>query len=127
VAVSLIYNAGLALGFLRPYYLQIQDPMTGQDKYIRYTQEDSALFLNNAVIIGGGGLSKGWGEMKVTPGAFGKFAFRFDYGRFNEVVSGIEVGISAEYYTGDMPVVLLQEEKQFFLQTYIAVLFGRRK
>ena len=127
VAVSLLYNAGLALGFLRPYYLEIQDPMVGQNRYIRYTQEDSALFLNNAVIIGGGGLSKGWGEIKVTPGAFGKFAFRFDYGRFNEVVSGIEVGISAEYYTKNMEVVLFQKEKQLYLQTYIAVLFGRRK
>ena len=127
VAVSMIYNGGLALGFLRPYYLEIQDPVTGQNKYIRYTEEDSALFLNNAVIIGGAGLSKGWGDIKVTPGVFGKFAFRFDYGRFNEVISGIELGISAEYYTDHMPVLLLQEEKQLYFQAYIAVLFGRRK
>ena len=124
VAVSAIYNAGLALGLLRPYYIDVED--NGQSKSIKYTAEDSSLFLSGN-ILGGGGFGKGWSELKVKPGAFVKTAIRFDYGRFNEVVSGIEVGISAEFYSSKIPILLKQKDKQFFYQGYLSILFGRRK
>jgi hypothetical protein len=125
VAVSAIYNGGLAIGLLRPYYLDVDDPVSG-NRTIKYSLADSALFLSNN-IIGGGGFSKGWGEMKIKPGAFVKTALRVDYGRFNEVVSGLEIGLSGEFYASKIPLMVAQKDKQFFIQGYIAVLFGRRK
>ncbi len=126
VAVSAVYNGGLALGLLRPYYIEVQDPLTGDSRTIKYSKADSALFLGNT-IIGGAGFGKGWSEIKIKPGAFAKAALRFDYGRFNEVVSGIEAGISAEFYSEKIPIMASQKDKQFFFQGYIAILFGRRK
>jgi len=126
VAVSAVYNGGLALGLLRPYYLEVEDPLGGPNKTIKYSTADRALFLGNT-IAGGGGLGKGWSEIKMKPGAFVKTALRFDYGRFNEVVSGIEVGISAEFYGSKIPIMVDQKDKQFFFQGYISMLFGRRK
>lgn len=124
VAVTAIYTGGLLAGFLRPYYVQVED--NNEIKTIKYTQEDSALFVGG-VIQGGGGLGKGWGEMKFKPGAFAKSSLRFDFGRFNEVVSGVEVGLSAEVYSSKIPIMLFQKNKQVFFQGYIAVLFGHRK
>ncbi|MBK5273264.1 MAG: hypothetical protein JJE22_19855 [Bacteroidia bacterium] len=125
VAVSAVYNGGLALGLLKPYYLEVQD-QTGANKTIKYSVADSALFVG-PTIIGGGGLGKGWSEIKVKPGAFLKTALRFDYGRFNEIVSGIEAGLSLEYYSSKIPIMLQQNDRQLFFQGYISVLFGRRK
>ena len=126
VAVSAVYNGGLAIGLLRPYYVQVQDPVTGENKTIKYSSADSSLFLG-PTIIGSGGFGKGWGEMKMKPGAFAKVALRFDYGRFNEAVSGIEVGLSTEFYASKIPIMALQKDKQLFFQGYISLLFGRRK
>jgi hypothetical protein len=126
VAVSAIFNGGLALGLLKPYYLQVEDPATGDSRTIKYSVADSSLFLGPS-IIGGGGLGKGWGEIKMKPGAFVKTAIRFDYGRFNEIVSGIEAGISIEYYGSKIPIMITQKEKHLFFQGYISLLFGRRK
>lgn len=126
VAVTAIYSGGLAVGLLRPYYLEVQNPNGGESLIIKYTQKDSALFLG-PTIIGGAGFGKGWSEIKMKPGAFVKAGMRFDYGRFNEVVSGIEVGVSAEFYGSKIPILFGQKEKQFFFQGYIAMLFGRRK
>ena len=126
VAISAIYDAGLSIGLLKPYYLEVQDPTTLENKTIKYSLQDSALFLG-PTIIGGGGFGKGWNELKIKPGAFAKTALRFDYGRFNEVVSGIEVGISAEFYGEKIPIMLLQKDKQLFFQGYISLLFGHRK
>jgi hypothetical protein len=124
--VAGIWNAGLSLGLLRPYYVTVSDPQTGE-REIKYSPEDSALFLDQSAIISGGGFGKGWGEIKIKPGAFAKVGLRFDYGRFNETVSAIEIGLSVEAYASKVPILLLQEEKQVFIQGHIAILFGRRK
>ena len=65
--------------------------------------------------------------MKIKPGAFVKTALRFDYGRFNETVSGLEIGISAEFYGSKIQILANQKDKNLFFQGYIALLFGRRK
>jgi hypothetical protein len=126
VAVAFVYNAGLSLGLLRPYYLVIEDPVEGQ-REIKYEGADTALFLDQSAIISGGGFGKGWGEIKLKPGGFAKVAMRFDYGRFNESVSGLEIGMSVEAYGSKIPLMAYQEDKQVFFQGYIAILFGRRK
>jgi hypothetical protein len=126
VAVSAIYNGGLAIGLLRPYYLEVEDPGAGENKIIKYSLADSSLFLG-PTIIGTAGFGKGWNEIKIKPGAFLKTALRFDYGRFNEVVSGLEVGLSAEFYASKIPQMVAQKERQLFVQGYVSILFGRRK
>jgi hypothetical protein len=125
VAVSLLYNGGLALGLLRPYYVDVRDQATQQDRTIKYSQEDSALFLNGPY-YGSGGFGKGWDELKVKPGAFAKAGMRFDYGRFNEVVSGLEIGFSVEYYPDEIEIMFGHKRKAFY-QGYVSILFGRRK
>ncbi|MBK6935807.1 MAG: hypothetical protein IPH18_02170 [Chitinophagaceae bacterium] len=126
VAVTALYNGGLALGLLRPYYVEVEDPNGGENKLIKYSVADSSLFLG-PTIVGSGGLGKGWNELKLKPGAFAKAGLRFDYGRFNEVVTGIEIGLSGEFYASKIPIYFGAKEKQFFFQAYIALLFGQRK
>ena len=126
VAVSAFYNAGLSIGLLRPYYIKVDDPSKGE-RFIKYSQEDSVLFLDQSSILSGGGLGKGWGDLKVKPGIFAKAAMRFDYGRFNESVAALEIGVSVEAYASKIPILLFQKDKQIFSQIYFAVLFGKRK
>ena len=45
--------------------------------------------------------------MQFVPGGHVKGALRFDYGRYNEVVSALEVGLKATYFSKKMPVMLL--------------------
>lgn len=125
VSVSAVYGGGLSLGFLRPYYLQVQDA-SGNPLTIKYSPQDSALFTGQT-IVAGGGLGKGWSELKFRPGAYGKAGLRFDYGRFNEIVSAIEVGVTVDAYLKKVPIMLFQKEKQLFFQGYVALEFGKRK
>ncbi len=126
VAVSAIYGGGFSAGFLRPYYIEINDPSTNKTKQIKYDNNEN-LFLDPTIIVGKGGLTKGFNEMKFVPGVHARTAIRFDYGRFNEVLSAIEVGLNAEYYTKNMPILLLNPEKKFFFNAYVSVVFGKRK
>lgn len=124
VAVSAIYNGGLALGLLRPYYVEAID-VNNQEVSIKY-DDDPELFLSNQV-QGASGLGKGWGELKLKPGAFAKVAMRFDYGRFNESVNGLEIGMQVDFYSQKIPIMLFQDNDRLFFNAYLAILFGRRK
>jgi hypothetical protein len=125
VAVTGNYQGGLSLGLLRPYYLEIDEG--NETRQIKYSEQDSSKFLDQSIIRGGGGLGKGWGEMKLRPGAYAKGALRFDWGRYNEMVSGIEIGLSVEAYAKKIPILVFAKERQFFFQGHLALVFGRRK
>lgn len=127
VAVTGIYQGGLSLGLLRPYYLEVNDVNNNQVRTIKFTPKDSSVFVDNSAILGGGGFGKGWNEIKVQPGVYLKTALRFDYGRYNEMVSALEIGLSVEAYAKKIPIMLFNEDKQLFFQGHIAILFGRRK
>jgi len=129
VAVSALYGGGLTMGYLKPYYLNVQDDNLNNID-VKYVGTDSAAksyFLDPNRINGASGFTKGFGEGKLVPGGFARAALRFDYGRFNEFLSAFEVGINAEYYSKKMPILINNPEKQFFFNGYIAIEFGRRK
>ncbi len=124
VAVTGVFDGGLTLGLLRPYYIEVEDS-TGQIRQIKY--EDDTTTFSRGPILGGAGIGKGWGEIKVKPGVYIRSALRFDFGRYNETVQGIEAGLMLEFYASKIPLMLYQKERQLFFQGYIALVFGRRK
>lgn len=129
VAVSAVYGGGISMGYLKPYYLNVQDD-EGADINVKYVGGDSttkSYFLDPNRINGATGFTKGFAEGKFVPGAFAKVALRFDYGRFNEFLSAFEVGLNGEFYTKTMPIMINNPEKRFFLNGYIAIEFGSRK
>lgn len=125
VAIIASLQGGLTLGFLKPYYLDVVDS-TGQSKSITYEQ-DSVTFLDRGSIIGGGGFTKGWSNVKLKPGIFLKAGLRFDFGRYNESVQALEIGMSVEAYAQEIPMIVYNDPQRLFFQGHIAFVFGRRK
>jgi len=129
VLVNAFYYGGLSIGLLKPYYVNAIDPVDGVTvRTIKYGEsvEYNQAFLDRDKIIGGGGFGKGWGEVSVAPGVHAKTGLRFDWARFNEVVSALEVGVNAEYYTKDVAIMVSNDPKKFFFNAYIALQFGKR-
>ncbi len=124
VSITANIGGGLALGLLRAYELEVEK--NGQRTFVRYESEDSLLFRSGTV-YGGPGLTKGWNHIKFTPGLYIKSGLRFDYGRYNDLVSAIEVGLAAEFYSKKIPQMFDNKQKQLFFSAYFTVLFGKRK
>jgi hypothetical protein len=122
VSVSAIYGGGLALGLVKPYIIEAITE-NGDPKISRYPEIIDSQYLE----VKAKGIAGGWNELKVRPGAYVKTAMRFDYGRLNETVTAIEVGLSAEYYSNKISQMLFSKDKQFFFNAYLAILLGRRK
>ena len=123
VSITGNMGGGISVGLLRPYYVHLGATNT----YVKYESADSAKFLDPSGISGGPGFGKGWSDIDVTPGAYLKTALRFDYGSYNEIVSALEVGIAADFYSKKIPIMVYEKQKQFFFTGYVAILFGRRK
>lgn len=126
VAVLAIVHGGLSLGLLKPYYIQVQEQQAGA-KDVKYDSRDSIVFLDLGRTIGGSGFTRGWNELKMRPGAFMKTALRFDFGRFNENIQALEIGMSVDAYASKIPQMVYVKPQQFFFQGHIALVFGHRK
>ncbi len=128
VSVSGNVGGGISLGLLRPYEVEVDK--NGTRTYVKYDSPDSLLFVNSynpSLATAGPGLGTGWKNLKLTPGLYLKPAVRFDYGKLNELVSAIEVGLSAEFYSKKIPQMLYTKQKQFFFGAYFSIMFGKRK
>ncbi|HEU4633010.1 MAG TPA: hypothetical protein VFS22_03435 [Flavisolibacter sp.] len=130
VAVIGLAQAGLSMGLLKPYYIN----SVASGRTIKYSSQDSVEFLAWDPNNSGAGFTKGWGELKLKPGAYFKTALRFDFGRFNESVSAIEIGISLDAYADKIDILApvttdakASGPRRFFYQGHIAFVFGRRK
>ena len=97
-----------------------------QNPPAKYDSPDSTLFLSGP-ITGGSGFTVGWNEVKMKPGAFLKTALRFDFGRFNESVQALEIGMSVDAYADKIPIMVYSDPKQLFFQGHLAFVFGRRR
>jgi len=121
VAVMAIYGGGISAGMVKPYYVDVDN--NGQRERKTYP----TIIDSGYSELGAAGFTVGWGELKVRPGAHAKAALRFDYGRFNETVTAIEVGLTGEFYSSKILQMAYNKEKQFFFNAYISLLLGRRK
>lgn len=146
ISVTANFGGGMALALLRPYNLEINDLEKGVRKFIKYESSDSTLYSNtgqsthtpdsllftNSSLLGflqvsGAGFSNGWNELKVTPGIYSKASLRFDYGKYNELLNALEVGVMAEFYSKAIPQLVYSKPKQFFISAYVSIMFGKRK
>ena len=124
VSITGNIGGGLTLGLLRAYEVEVDK--NGKRTFITYDSEDSLLFKNGPY-YGGPNFGKGWNHLKMSPGLYVKPGLRFDYGRYNDLLSAIEVGVAAEFYAKKVPQMFNNKEKQFFFSAYFAILFGKRK
>lgn len=122
VSIHWLYAGGFSLGMLKPYYLNVySDPNA-----IKYDGDNKEDFLDQYVIQGSAGFSKGLGEMKYIPGFHVKSAIHFDFSANRKSVIGVEVGANAEYYTQDIEIMANTKPSKFLMDIYVAFQLGKR-
>ncbi len=122
VSIHWVNVGGFALGLLKPYYINVySDPSA-----IKYTDATKENFLNQGVIEGSAGFSKGLSEIKFVPGFHFKSALHFDFSANRKNVLGVETGFNIEYYTQAVQLLANQPAVPYFLDIFVGVQFGRR-
>ncbi|HMQ07935.1 MAG TPA: hypothetical protein PKC30_11580 [Saprospiraceae bacterium] len=136
VAIGYTYQAGPAVAILKPYYLNLiyraeeNGRQMTEIRNERLSDENRDKFLNYNDIFGGGGFSRGWGELSLTPGIQGKAAMVFSLGAFDEYAKALETGIMFDVFPRSLSIMAETENvsnKPYFINFYVNVQLGRRK
>lgn len=126
--VNFNYAVGPSLGLVKPYYLEILKNQDGS-LYLsseKYSEENASYFIDATSIYGYSGFTKGLSEIKVIPGAFGKAGLNFDWATFDDYVKSVELGIGGELYLDDIPMMILENNKPYFVYLYLSLQLGRK-
>lgn len=128
VEVNMVWGVGPSLGLLKPVYLQIGIPDNFPYEDIIVERYDPAKHgVQN--IYGRASWFQGFGEMVLYPGGHGRFGFNFEHSGQASGVKSIEVGVTMDAYPVVVPIMAEVEgvdNKQFFLEFYLSLQFGKK-
>jgi hypothetical protein len=134
VRITYNYGAGLSLGILKPYYLNVLYPSNFagyyeivQEKYDSNMPSDEQEFMNWYSIYGASGFKYGLGELRPLPGGYTRASIQFEWGEYLDVVKALEVGLCVEVYPSRVPIMIIEENRMFFFTLYISLQIGKRK
>lgn len=127
IVLGVNWEIGPTLGLTKPYYIEINTiNIEDKEPYIRYTESNRDIFLNQDLIIGSAPFFKGFGEIGLIPGIHGKIAAHFSFGAFDDFVKAVEAGIMLDVFTRKVPILVNDQNKPFFLNLFITLQLGKR-
>ncbi|MBC8047938.1 MAG: hypothetical protein H7Y00_14165 [Fimbriimonadaceae bacterium] len=126
--INFDYVVGPSLGFVKPYYLDVWYEEDGSGNIIpeKYSDSTASYFLDATSIYGYSGFTKGFSEISIIPGAFGKAGINFDWATYDDFVKALEVGIGGEFYIKDIPMMIVENNKPYFVYLYLTLQFGKK-
>lgn len=132
VELNYVWAVGPSLALLKPVYLQIGyrvDSRDGPpyDSIIEERYDPTRHFANN--IYGRASWFRGFGELQVEPGVFGRLALNFEYAGDNTGLRALEVGTTLDAYAREVPIMAEVDgvvNKRFYLEFYLALQFGSK-
>jgi hypothetical protein len=131
VQVNGIFAGGPSIGLQVPYYIvydytNYSGGPTKQTDY-RTEQYDPRKHDSNERIRGNAGFLTGLAGTNVNIGAHVKSGLSFEYGRYREDVTGVEVGFLLEAYPKKIILIPRSNNASFFTSVYLILYYGRRK
>jgi hypothetical protein len=126
VQVNAVGAAGPSLGLLIPYYIHYDygGGFGGDVRTEAYDPEKHVSFENT---LGNANVFTGIGDTDVNLGLHAKVGLSFEYGRYKESITGIEVGFLVEQYFKEMVMIPQTKNYSTFASVYLNIYYGRRK
>ncbi len=123
--VKYLFSGGASISFLKPYYLYVYKTIIDGEVTLSEERYDpNKHYIDN--IYGKGSFFKGFSEIQINPGLFGRFALNFEFGKNDSRVIALETGIIADFYIKPLQIMAFNEGKNFYLNLYISFQLGRR-
>jgi hypothetical protein len=126
VEIRFVYFVGASLGFAKPIYLEIlkETPINSQYELVTERYNPDEHYVDN--IYGRSPYIRGFGEMKIHPGAYGKVGFSFEYGALDDDVKCLETGVIVDGYPKVIPLMANEHNQQVLVSLYLHFAYGRK-
>lgn len=123
VQVSALAAVGPSIGLLAPYFIEYS--LNRVETVVE--QYNPVVHQSKFNILGTGRLLEGIGQSELALGGMAKAALYFEFGVFKSNATGLEVGYQVEGFQKKIPLILREQNRQFFQSTYFTLFFGFRK
>lgn len=128
VQVNAIGAAGPSIGLLVPYYIRYNyGSQSALSQDVRTEAYDPDVHRLWERIQGNANVFTGLAESKVNFGVHTKAGLSFEYGRYQESITGIEVGFMFEQYLNRLVMIPNAESYSRFISVYLNIYYGSRK
>ena len=125
--IRLNYYAGVSIVLLKPVYLEVyKRSLINPDVYELVTEKynPSEHFVEN--IYGKAPFFRGINEVKLNPGAYGKFGVSFEYGADQESIKAIETGVILDFHPQPLKVMAFNTNNPLIFSFYVTINWGKR-
>lgn len=128
VELRLLYEAGLSLGLLKPYYYVVSVIKQGLNgeytiEVENHTFDDQAQWME---VIGKAPFSYGLNEIKLRPGIHAKTGLSFEIGNSKPRAQAIDIGAVAEYFPQGIAMMADNPKEYFILTLFLSYRWGSR-
>jgi hypothetical protein len=127
VELRLNYMGGFGAGLVKPVYLDILYPtnvLPFEFEVVTERYDPGLHFVDN--IYGRSGITRGLDEIKFYPGIYSKLGLSYEVGNEWDRIFSIETGILLDAFLDKIPIMALTDNKQFYPNFYITILFGKK-
>lgn len=132
VSIHLNTYGGVALGFLKPVYIYIEERLDNGSVLtheVRYNPD-----IHDSNIFGRAPYFKGFGEIQPRMGLYFETGVSFDYNFLDEKITALEVGGIVDYYPswfglypeGGVPIMAHTNNLSLWWQIYVRFSFGNK-
>lgn len=134
VQVNGIFAAGPSIGLLVPYFIvydytntsgSVGQPIQPDYRVEQFDPAKHDPYSGN--VRGSAGFFTGLGQTNFNFGAHIKSGLSFEYGRYREDVTGVEVGFLLEAYPKKLVLLPQSNNNSIFTSVYLTLYYGRRK
>lgn len=122
VELKAIYSLGLTSTFLKPVYYLIGYANGSELVEEQFDPEVHELYN----IAGSGSYFKGFNEISIQPGIFGKFAINFEYAAERTSIRSLEAGVVVDAYYKNVEILAFERNYPVYVSFYLSLQYGRK-
>ncbi len=123
VAIRYFYSGGPVLAISKPIYYNVIYSVSGISYEIK--QEKFDLDIHHpGDIYSKASFFKGFNELGLIPGLYGKGGFNFEYSKEDKIIHAIEIGASLEAFPKKIPIMASDDNQAIFFTLFISYRVG---
>ncbi|MFT4899677.1 MAG: hypothetical protein ACI9U0_001475 [Flavobacteriales bacterium] len=120
VEIKTIYTLGLSTVLLKPVYYYMIYGDTPESSLERFDEEKHNVYN----ILSSGPYLKGFNELSIQPGIFGKFALNFEYAAERASIRSLEVGVVVDGYYKNVDLLAFADNYPVYVSFYLSLQYG---
>jgi len=125
ISIRRYYSFGPSLGILKPVYYEVIETNTTDPNNNYLKQEKFDPSIHQGYIWGKASFFKGFNEISVVPGAYGRFGLTFEYSRHDITLHALEAGVALDIFPKEIPIMATEKNNFIFFSLFVGYRFGK--